>query len=606
MGSHSLFIILNKLIIPKKQLVSFLLFFSIIGFCAAIPLFYVIYSAGDNWQGIIPDGYVGDSEFYIVRIVKGTQNFPFGNNPFFIEHTEGINPALSAADYLAAIPLKVGLSLTATLIFNSVFWNLIFIYLLWLFLRQVGVRNNWILYLIPAIYLEVYGAMIRPVVLQTVLPFFMFFIFGFATWLKKPTRVNNLLFAASIAGTFYAYPYTWQVTFSMLGVSFLWFLKNQEWTRVKLESKLIFLSLIIAFPAVYALYEIFNNPLFPDLLKNVGSIKTHFPSKLSFTLGRWVIINSFLWYLVDRFTSLKEDKDFKFLYSFLMIMGWGLFIVLISPIITGRDGAIGEHVGRELYFWLVSSTSLIIYLVFSRSNLFNLKFYRKFIIILFLFINLVPVVKHYRRSFLQPFHTLPSKTILVQNYAKPIIWLNKYDKNPRVIWADGHIGGFISIFSRHYNLEPPDVAYQYWMPVSEMQERYLISKYFTEITPKFLDENSTVPLGLSYFRRLDDLNWKSELCKMFERIMFNGCVPTSSGLTLTQVKSSKDKDIKDLIDKNDKEIKPNIYELLKKYQVTYAIKEKLNNSNFSIEKLKGVKEIYSDDYFTIYALGSQP
>lgn len=586
------------MIIFTKQLIIFLV---LIGIFALAPILYVIYSAGNSWQGIIPDGYVGDSDFYMVRMVKGTQSFPFGNNPFFIEHTESSNPALSIADYLAAIPLKVGLSLTATLIFNSVFWNLILVYLLWLFLRQVGIKDNWIPCLIPAIYLEVYGAMIRPVVLQTVLPFFAFFILGFVIWLKKPTILNNLIFAISIAGTLYIYPYTWQVAFSMLGVSFLWFLKKHEWVRARSELKIIGLALVIAFPAVYALYEIFSNPLFPELLKNVGSIRTHFPSRLSFTLGRWVIINSFLWYLVARLTSLKEDKDFKFLYSFLLIMGLGILIVLMSPVITGKDGAIGDHVGRELYFWLATSTSLLGYLIFTRSNLLSLPSYKKSIIILFLVINLVPVIKHYRRSLLQPFHATENKTLSVQNYAQPIAWLNEYDKNPRVVWVDGPVGSFIPIFSRHYNLESPDVAYQYWMPISEMQERYLVSKYFTDLTPDFLAKSFTVPLGHSYVRRLDDLNWKLELCEMFKWVL-NNCTPTSSGLTLSQVELAKETDIKNLIDKNNKEIKPHINELLRKYQVAYAIKDKLNNSNFNVERLKNIKEIYNDGRFIIYEL----
>lgn len=593
------------MVISKKQLVSLLPLFIITGLCATAPIIYIIYSAGAHWQGIIPAGYVGDSEFYMARIVKGTQSFPFGNNPFFIEHTESTNPALSVADYLAAIPLKAGLSLTATLIFNSVFWNLILIYLLWLFLRQIGVKDNWIFCLIPMIYLEVYGAMIRPVVLQTVLPFFTFFILGFVTWLKKATRLNNLIFAVSIAGTLYIYPYTWQVAFSILGVSFLWFLKNHKWARAKSEFKIIGLALIIAFPAVYALYEILSNSLFLDLLKNVGSIKTHFPSKLSFTLGRWVITSSFLWYLVNRFTSLKEDKDFKFLYSFLLIMGFGILVVLMSPIITGKDGAIGDHVGRELYFWLAISTSLLAYLVFTRSNLFSLQFYRRFIIILLLVINLVPVVKHYRRSVLQPFHIERSRTISVQDYAKPIAWLHEYDKNPRVVLADGPIGSFVAIFSRHYNTSPPDVAYQYWISRSEMQERYLVSEYFTDITPEFLAKGSTVPLGLSYVRRFDDLKWKSELCEMF-KLVLNKCIPTSSGLTLSQVRALQDEDIKNLIEKNDKEIKPNINELLRKYQVTYAVKDKLNGGNFNVERLKNIKEIYNDGRFVIYEFGGQP
>lgn len=568
---------------------------------AALPFWVIIHSAGDHWQGVVPAGYVFDSEFYIVRMVKGTEIFPFGNNPFFIEHAGDFNPALSVADYIAAIPLKLGLSLMATLIFNTVFWNLVFVIFLRLFLRNLGISGNWLFYLIPLVYFSVYGAIIRPVVWQVVLPFFTFFLFGLSSWLKNQTLANKLIFACGIAGTLYIYPYTWQISFLTLGLYFFWFLINREWTKAKSELQIIILTLIIALPAIVYLYKIITNPLFLEFLKNIGSIKTHLPSKVSFELARWVIINLFLWQIIARFMpKLAENKDFSRTRVLLSIYGLAVFILSMSPFITGRDGAIGDHMGRELFFWLSVSMAAVMYFVFSDGDFYRLKLYRKIIIILLVAINIIPVLKHHKRSLLQPFQATKSEVMAVQDYAKPTSWLEKYDKNPSVVWASPGIGGFLSILSKNYAFGSSDLAYQYWNTQDEIQERYLTSHYFRDITPQFLNEDFIGALGHSYDRRLDDLKWKSGVCKILKFIMFNGCIPMSSGLTLSELLSQKDREIEELIVKNEKEIRPNIVELIKKYHVTYAIKDVKNDPDFHIEKFKNFKEIYNDGRFIIY------
>ncbi len=568
---------------------------------AVLPFWLIIHSVGDDWQGVVPAGYVFDSEFYIVRMIKGTQIFPFGNNPFFIESAEDFNPALSAADYIAAIPLKLGLPLVTTLIFNTVFWNLVFVIFLWLFLRNLGISANWIFWLMPIIYFSVYGAIIRPVVWQVVLPFFMFFLFGFSAWLKNSTLANKIMLAGGIAGTLYIYPYTWQISFLTLGLYFVWFLINHQWSKSKSQMQIIILALIIALPAMLYLYKIISNPLFPEFLKNIGSIKTYLPSKVSFQLARWPVINIFLWHIMARFMPrLGGDKDFNRARVLLSIYGLAIFILSMSPFITGRDGAIGDHMGRELFFWLSVSVAVSIYSIFSNGDFYGLKSYKKIIIILLVAINIIPVLKHYKRSLLQPFQATKSEIMAVQDYAKPTAWLEKYDKNPSVVWASSSIGGYSSILSKNYVLGSSDLAYQYWNTKREIQERYLVSKYFDDITPQFLNDDSTAALGHSYVRRLDDLKWKSNICGMLKFIMLNGCFPTSSSLTLSELLSQKNKDIAELISKNEKEIRPHIAEWLKKYRVVYAIKDVKNDPGFHIEKFKNFKEIYNDGRFVMY------
>ena len=569
---------------------------------AVLPFWFIVHSAGSYWQGIVPAGYVFDSEFYIVRMVKGTEIFPFGNNPFFIERAKDFNPALSAADYIAAIPLKLGLSLIATLVFNTVFWNLVFVIFLWLFLRKLGVSANWVFCLIPFIYFAVYGAIIRPVVWQVVLPFFTFFLFGLISWLKTPEAlINKLMLAGGIAGTLYIYPYTWQITFLILGLYFIWFLKNRQWSRAGSELQIITLALVIALPAVLYLYKIISNPSFPEFLKDIGSIQTHLPSKVSFELARWVIINLFLWHIVAKFMpKLKEDENFRCVRVFSAIYGLAIFILSLSPFITGRDGAIGDHLGRELFFWLSISVTVVIYYVFSKKDFYQLGFYKKVIILLLVAINIIPVLKHHKRSLLQPFQATKTETLTVQDYAKPISWLEKHDQNPSVIWANGGISGFVPMLSKHYVMGSGDLAYQYWNTKNEVQERYLVSQYFHDVTIQFLNDDSITTLGHSYVRQLDDLNWKAEVCNSLKLIMPRRCVSISSGRSLSELISQKNKDISKLVRKNEKEIRPHIVELLKKYHVAYAIKDIKVDSDFHVEKFKNVEEIYNDGRFAIY------
>src|SRR3989344_5178821 len=589
------------MIVSKRQVVGLAILFSATVILAVLPFWYIVHTAGDSWQGILPAGYVADSDFYILRMVKGADNFPFGNNPFIIEQAKDSNPALSVADYIGSIPYKAGLSILGSVIFNAIFWNLVFVFLLWLLLRQLGIKSNWSFYLIPVIYFNVYGSMIRPVVAEIVLPFFVFFLLMFLVWLKKFTKLNSFIFAVSIAGTLYIYPYSWQVAFAALAFCFLWMLKNQKWSEAKLLIVIIGGSLVIGFPAVFSIYSITTNPLFPKLLEYVGSIKTHLPSALSFQLGRWIVINSFLWFIAVRFVSkLKDDKNFQFPRVFIMSVGFGILAVLMSPVITGRDGAIGDHVGRELFFWLSISTTTLAYFLFSRNGFYQLKFWKKAAIFLLLVLNFMPVLKHSKRSIIQPFNADEARIVAAQDYAKPIEWLDKYDNSPSVVWADGDISNYIPTHSKFYTLGYIDAIYQYWVNKSEIQERVLLSIYFQEITPEALD--NTTLTGNRYMRQFTDLGWKLRVCGVLNFLRFSSkCYPKTSGLTFDELVSQKNEELQNLLEKNNTEVRPYISELLKKYNVNYAIKDLVGgNKNFNIQQFKNAEEIYNDGRFVIY------
>lgn len=587
------------MIVSKKQIIASAVILAATVLASVLPFIFMMNVAGPSWKGVIPAGYVADSEFYIVQMIKGTELLPFGNNPFFIERASEFNPALIVADYIAAVPLKLGLSLIVTLIFNSIFWNVVFVIFLGLFMRQLGIRTNWIFYLIPLVFMSVYGAMIRPVVWQTVLPFFMFFLYAFSVWIERQSLISGIFLAVGIAATLYVYPYTWQITFLMLGMYFVWFLIKRKWPMIKSGLLIVVLALILASPALFYLYKVISNSLFPEFLKNIGSVKTHLPSEISLELVRWVVINIFLWHLAAKFIfRLKKNKKFDLARGLLSVHGLAIFILALSPIISGRDGAIGDHLGRELFFWLSMSTAIASYYILSESGFKKLAWSRKTVILLLLLVNIFPVLKHYKRSLFQPFQKSKDEIIATQDYAKPIAWLGGYDQNPAVVWASPNIAGLIPIYSKNYSLEPPDLAYQYWNNKKEIQERYLVSQYFNEINPKLLE--TTAALGHSYVRRFDDLRWKIKLCQKLKFIMFEQCIPKSSGLTLSELAFQKDKDISNIMKLNEKEIRPNIVGLLKKYRVAYVVKDIKNDPGFKVEKFKNIKEIYNDGRFAIF------
>lgn len=366
-------------------------------------------------------------------------------------------------------------------------------------------------------------------------------------------------------------------------------------------ARAVLIAFLLASPALWYLYKITSNPSFPQFLIDIGSIKTHMPSMVSFQLARWVVLNIVLWQLITRWVpKLREDMHFSRTKMYAILHGLAIFILAMSPLITGRDGAIGDHLGRELFFWLTISMSAMVYFLSSRGDFSQLRGYKRALILLLVMANIVPVFKQDKRSILQPFQASANEVIVVQDYAKPLAWLEKYDKNPSVVWASPSIGGFVPILSKNFILEVSDLPYQYWNSKSEIQERYLISKYFYDVTPASLDRDAIVPLGHRYVRQFDDLQWKADVCKMLNPIMLGGCVPRSLGMTSSELLVQKNKEIAELVIKNEKEIRPHIAELLKKYQVTYAIKDTRDDSDFHVEKFKNTQEIYNDGRFVIY------
>lgn len=569
----------------------FVILFALTAITASLPIVYAINSAGENWRGIMPL-FATDVNFYLAKLVKGTFNFPFGNNPFFLEHINNINATPSVADYISAVPYKFGLSLPNTLILNAILWHCIFVYLLYLILKRLGVKNNWNFWLIVPAYISVYGMILKPAVLQVVMPFFLFFLLALLHWLDASTKNRNILLALGLAGTIYIYPYTWQISCVSLGLVFLWLLKKQDWQKAGSLIKVSLCGLLLALPVIWYMYQEITHPLFSDIVERSGSINTHLPSITSFYAGRWIFTGLGLWYLAMYFwPDLKKDREFKTAFYFFGLIGSAILLILMSPIISGRDAMIGTHLSREVFFWLSLSVGCAVYFIFQKTDFKRKVNYKTFFVLVFVVINIVPLLRQYERSLKQPFQTSAEEAIQIQDFAEPMAWLDRYDSTPGVIWANSEISTYVSFVSRHYVLTL--LAHQYFVDVLELQERQLVARYFSDNTPQLIEQDYEILFGYNYEQESINFNLRSWICK---KTGFIFCNDLGASVLLLE----KEKNIQNLFQYNKEYVRPNIYELLKKYHVTYAVKDIKNDRDLQFDKLKNTKEIYNDGRFIIY------
>src|SRR3989344_2717425 len=583
----------------KNKLTKLAILVLVVGLISIMPILHARIAIGPAWQGMMPS-YVTDGLFYFIQIVKGTAHIPFGNTPFFIEHANDINASPTAALFLASIPLKLGLSFTQALILGLIIWNLIFVYLLKILLEQLGTRRLWAWWLVGPIYLEVYWMMVRPAVLSAVFPFFLLFLIGLTRWLKKPERPAAIFLAFSFAATFYIYPYTWQVSGGTLVFILLLFLTQKDWSRLKGLLIIGLGSFILALPAFIYIYREISHPLFADFISHAGSIKTHLLSPQSFYIGRWIILNLIVWSGVMKLVpGIKNNLDFIRTWRLVIPTGLAILVLLLSPILTGRDAVIGEHLTREMYLWLAISSYMLLYFVWNHANLIPKRSGKMIMVVGLLTLTFVPVLAQYKRSVLPELKIDGPEAIYIQRYAAPIAWLDKKESKPTVIWANPDISSYTLIYSRHYVLvSGQDLANQYFVSGQEIRERYLASRYFKNVDSKSIMNEYDAALGSSDINQTSNLNFKLKLCKLFKLQRLASCDPEA----LVRLKAIRDRKIQDLIIENNRIVRPHIYDFLKKYHVTYAIKDLSRDQDFHIETLKNSKEVYNDGSIAIYYL----
>lgn len=566
----------------------------------AIPVLNIYVVLGDAWQGILPA--FTDEALYDARvqtIVRGHT----GGNPYFIEHSDGPPLVIFGGAWVNAIPQLAGLSFDTAIALNFIIWSLLFAATAyWLFL-ELRVPPWTAVFGTVFLYLESYVHVWRPANLQPVYPFYFLFYVALARLVREQSRRNIVFLALATSATFYLFAFLWQIALITLGILFLYALAQKDWPLLKatLLSSLIGGAIGLPVP-LYMLWLSHASPYFWESMGRLGLVNTHLPMAEVIYSGGWVgIVLAFLAALYWSVRTLREDTGFIFLSSFVGISGLGLWVMQGGNLVTGKLLETGEHVRILILPWLLFSTVSIGVFFWRRRAEFSrgLKLFSAATFIMLSVAN-VYFTYQYFSPFL-PSHADREAWQTQQLYAKPFAWLDQQEKNPVVVWSEPHeyLATALPIFTKHFAL------YGYWgvlelVPEGEIRERYLVSQYFNNPTVADLRSESEMALYLGrhdFPHAAKTIEREIKICRMlffWDKDKDCGTIPTSQSLL-------SDKFFTGLENKFQTDIRPNIKAYLKKYHVSYILKDKLLDPTYHPEELSAVRA-YSDNRYEIWKL----
>lgn len=574
-----------------------------------LPTFNLFLDKDFKWQGVetVAGASQGAWSYYDARIREIVVNgYPFIGNPYFLEHNNEIAPAFFMADWLAAIPRLLGVSLGWGAIINLLFWSLFFVFLSYGILRELGVSKTISIVGAELSYLQIFYLMVTPVSMQTIFPFYLLFLWAFLFWIKdcaSKKRTALLILAATLS--FYIYTYLWQIALTMLGLAGLYWLLMREKEKVLGLIKALGFIIIFSVPLFIFTYLQITHPYYWDTMRRIGFVSTHMPTAEVFYSGRWVILIVLLWFLSFWWSKeLRVSQSYKTAFIFVAISGLSLVIVSASNVITGQELELAQHIVRFILAW--APLALAAFLFFVKNNLALFKSFSLskkiiiFVLCLMCFFGLAAYYKGYIDNLSHRRQTIQG----IEDSRRPsavLSWLASREKNSVVIWIDDDsnfsIEGYITAATKHYVLFSIGGVLQL-VSSEEVEERYLVSNYFNKLSLEDIKNDFKLYAGSgNAVHPYKIYNRKVVLCRFFRLDKFGyNCGDKTDALML-----KGEKYFIDLYDKYTKEIVPNIGYYLKKYKVAYFIKDRRVNKNIDAEKI-GLERVYYDDNFEVYKI----
>jgi len=589
--------------LPKKEeVVSFAVLTVAVVSLALIPTLQTLAKTGAEWRGV-PPAYVSDSLFYYAQVQQVAEGHLFAGNPYFIEHRNAVSPAFFVPEWLYAIPLFFGLSLTTTITLNFVLWSLLFAFLAFGIFRTLRLPQSASVAGSIFVYLQAYWLILRPVSMQQVFPFFLLFFLALVLWLREPTKPRNTVFLTlATVAPFYIYAYLWQVVVVVNMLTAVYLLLSKK--KVADIYRFVFINiaaLLLAIPELVLLFRQFSTPFYWDTMYRIGLVKTHIPPLYSIYYVRWmgvVVLIGTLLYLFLRGKNKQEAQRIGELNIASFLLGAGLFVVMISNIITGKELETATHIGRFVMVWFAFCFVAYGFVVIKeRVALQELALTRKVALAFLFLLCTLGLIRVFPESL--PFASISRDTSVIglQGYAAPLAWLNKKESAPVVIWADSLLSHYVPIMTKHYVLFAAAGGLQVESS-QEVEERYLVSEYFNNLSVQDLERNYRVYAGAGNAKdKPEAYDRMTKVCKFFQlyRLGFS-CGTEVSGIAL------KGQEYFLHLESEYKAIQANIGAELKKFNVAYIIKDKENDPQFHPEDIKGATLVYDDGRFLIYKI----
>lgn len=579
----------------RRPVVVLLLTVLVLTSIPAIDFFFVL---GDSWQGILPA--FTDEALYHARVQTLVDGHT-GGNPYFLEHTDGPPLVIFGGAWINALPQLMGLSFTTSIVLNFVFWSLMFAAVAYWLLYELRVPPWVAVVTVVLLYLQSIAHVWRPANLQPVYPFYFLFYVALVRLIREQTHKNIILMALATGTTFYLYAFMWQSAVITLGLLGLYTIVQKNWALMKATFAASLGGCVIGLPVpLYMLWLSKSSPYYWESMGRLGLVNTHLPMAEIVYSGGWIgVVLALLTVLLVRNKALREDYGAMVLVVFVSISGLGLWIMQGSNLITGKLLETGEHVRILIVPWLMFATVGIGATFWQRREVLSgaLRALGYVVFAVLLGVN-ARFVYEYFYPFL-PQHVDASAWRTQQLYAKPFAWLEAQEPHPVVVWSESHdyLTTALPIFTKHYTL------HAFWgvlelVSEEEVRERYLVSQYFNNPTAASLKQDLAEYAGRQdAFHNAGTLERKRKVCQMV--YFWDAEHDCGSYQTATDILGEKF--FLDLESQFMTDIKPHIKDYLRKYNVTYILKDTVLNPTYRPEVL-GARKVYAGDRYEIYKL----
>src|SRR3990167_3610552 len=554
---------------------------------------------GGEWRGV-PQAYMDEYIYYSHVTEAGTGNIFFGN-PYLLEHRNDAPLIFFGSNIFAALPLLLGIPLIPALVINFMLWSVVFAALYYRLCREFALPSLMSAGVALFAYLQSYDQVYRISVRQEVFPFLLFFYIALIRFLKAPGSRNSVLLLGTAAGaSFYIYGFLWQSVVVTLGLLALYALGTRRWALLRrVLAPAALGGAIGAPPFLYALW-ITKQPYFWESVTRFGLVNTHLPVAEVIYSGAWAglavaLISLIYW----RVPALRQQRTFRTVALFVCITGLGVWIMQGSNTVTGQLLELGDHMRRFIIVWLPMATTLCAYALYRYRGHFGkpLRVLAAAALACLIGANLY-FAYHHSHPFRAPGESAPVWKEQ-QLYQAPLQWLEDNEARPVVVWGSARDFSTIHVpvLTKHYVLFT-EAAQFMLLPTDEVRERYLVSRYFDGVTARSLKEDMLPHAGrANTFHLPKTIERGIKIC----RIAFFWDKGHDCGVTPTPQALLGEAYFDGLAARFVADIKPNIKTYLKKYHVSYILKDVQLDPQYHPEVL-GAMRVYQDGRFELYKL----
>lgn len=556
-------------------------FFAVfIGILTFLPQVAAEHRMGSEYLGVHPQ--MNDDElYYTARAHEVLDGHPGLSNPFLYEYKD--KPAMQF--WLPDALLAWG----SILIFGDIhigalWWDfflpailfLVTYSILLLLVRDRLLVLGIVVLLHLGIFFELFNRSPSPQ-----LNFLFVLIFFLAAIKAITTRQTMWVVIAGICfgSLFYVYTYFWTyiaVTLALLVVASPFFFKK-EYFRV--FAPIFFAGLVIGVPYFFEMSSTATLPLYDETLARLGMLTTHAPSGITIVVLATIVLflYGFLWYF--RLLSCLP------LPGFLIVNVLAGAIVVNQHIVTGQNLEFSSHYRLIAVFADAFALAYAVGIIHEKISTQKLRdYFRLCIASIFIVISLVHGI---RIAFAQ---SVPGADVFeAQRYAPILEWLDGRTTKDDVVFADDALSPYIPAYT-HNNVFFTQGALLFFVPQSEIRERFLIQHYFD----KTFSVDDVVRLerqiyGTYYINRYAHQITENRLRRVL-------------GLKEDEYERFPDSDIQSLVEE-EQALRGQIFlEAFDKYRVDYVVWDKSRHPEWSVASSAELSEMYQYDNIVIYKI----